>query len=91
MHTIVFAVIVMVSAYSLSLRLSGLMEVDTSVGRRYSTIVREDLSVALCVWGLSIGNKHTQDCGFFLFSTGESQTSYCCCSCVVGAGWSRRS
>ena len=38
--------IVMLSAYLLSLRLSGVLDMDDSVGQRYSAIVGEDLWVA---------------------------------------------
>ena len=37
----------------------------------------------LGVWGLAMGNKAIQDCGFFLFGTGVSQTPCCCCLCCL--------
>ena len=49
MHISVFSMIVMLSAYHLSLRLSGVLEVDTSVSLRCSTIVGGVLSVKF-VW-----------------------------------------
>ena len=57
--------IVMLSAYLLSLRLSGVLEVDTSVGRRCSTIVGEDLSVTFVCLG-SGGEKQTYPGLWFL-------------------------
>ena len=49
--------IVTLSAYLLSLRLSGVPEVDTSVGRRCSTIVGGELSVAFVCLGSSDGEQ----------------------------------
>ena len=57
MHRTVFTVIVMLSAYLLSLRLLRVLEVNTSVGRRCSTIVGEDLSVMFVCWGLAMGTN----------------------------------
>ena len=70
--------IAMLCSYLLSLRLSGVLEVDTSVGRRCSSFVGEDLLVRFMCWGLAMGNKPIHDCSFFLFGTRESQTPYCC-------------
>ena len=78
MHISVFTMILTLCAYLLSLRLSGVLEVDTSVGRRCSTIVGEDLLVRFVCWGLAMGNKPIQDCSFFLFGTRESKTPCCC-------------
>ena len=44
--------IVMLSAYLLSLRLSGVLEVDTSVGRGCSTIVGDGFIGRVCVFGV---------------------------------------
>ena len=57
MHRSVFTKIVTLSAYFLSLRLSGVLEVDTSVGRRCSTIVGGDLSVAFMCLGCGDGEQ----------------------------------
>ena len=53
----VFTMIATLSAYLLSLRLSGVLEVDTSISRRCSTIVGEDLSVVFVWWGLMMGTN----------------------------------
>ena len=47
--------IVTLYAYLLSLRLSGVLELDTSVGRRCSTIVEGDLSVTFVCLGSGDG------------------------------------
>ena len=57
MHRSVFNMIVTLSAYLLSLRLSGVLEVDTSVGRRCSTIVGGDLLVAFVCLGSGDGEQ----------------------------------
>ena len=61
--------IVTLSAYLLSLSLSGVLEVDTSVGRGCSTVVGDGFCRSRLCWGLVMGNKPIQDCGFFLFGT----------------------
>ena len=48
----VFMMIVALSAYLLSLRLSWVLEVDTSVGRRCFTIVGENCVARICVFGV---------------------------------------
>ena len=57
MHRSVFTMIVMLSAYLLSLRLSGVLEVDTSVGRRCSTIVGDGFVGRVCVLGSGDGEQ----------------------------------
>ena len=49
--------IVTLYAYLLSLRLSGVLELDTSVGRRCSTIVEGDLSVTFVCLGSGDGEQ----------------------------------
>ena len=49
--------IVMLSAYLLSLRLSAVLEVDTSVGRRCSTVLGRIVSVALVCLGSGDGEQ----------------------------------
>ena len=63
--------IVTLFAYLRCLRLSGVLEGVTSVGRKCSSIVGEDLSVTYVCWSVTIVNKPVQDCGFFLFRTGN--------------------
>ena len=52
MHRSVFTMIVTLSAYLLSLRLSGVLEVDTSIGRGCSTIVGDGFVGRVCVFGV---------------------------------------
>ena len=76
---LVFAMIVTLSAYLLSPRLSGVLEVDTSVKRRFSTIVGEHF--VSCVYVLGSGNGEQTYPGMWFLPVwyGESQTMSCCC------------
>ena len=76
MHRFVFTMIVMLSVDLLSLRLSGVLEVGTSVGWRCSTIVGEDLSVVLCVWSLAIGGMSIGAVASSYLARGTSQNSW---------------
>ena len=67
--------IVTLSAYLLSLRLSGVLGEGTSVGRRCPSIVGDGFVGRVCGWSLAMGNKPIQDYGFFLYGMGVSQTS----------------
>ena len=58
MYRSVFTMIVTLSSYLLSLRWSGVLEVDTSVGRECSTIVGDGFVGCVCVgvwrWGTNL-------------------------------------
>ena len=79
------------SAYLFSLRLSGVLEVVTSVGQRDSTLVGNGFVGRVCVfgiwrWGTNISRTVVSSClargypGLLVVVV-----------CVAGAGWSRRS
>ena len=80
----------MLSVYLLSLRLSGVLEVDTSVGRRCSTIVGEDLSVVFVGWGPAMGINLSRTMLSSGLARGIPDSVLLIC-CAVGAGWSRHS
>ena len=86
----VFTMIATLSAYLLSLRLSGVLEVDTSISRRCSTIVGEDLSVVFVWWGLMMGTNLSGTMVSSDLARGILDSMLLLC-CVVGAGWSHHS
>ena len=90
LHRSVFIMIAALSGYLLSFRLSGVLEVNTSVGCRCSTIVGEDLSVTFCV-GVGRWEQTYPGLWFLPVWHGGIPDSVLLLYCVVGAGWSRGS
>ena len=91
MHRLVFTMIVTLSADLLSLRLSGVLEVGTSIGQGCSTIVGEDLSIAFVC--LESGDREQTCPGLWFLPVwyGGIPDSLLLSFCVASAGRSRPS